>query len=512
MSLTRPAFEVTVENLDNPWTSTIAAGATPDPLDGAWLADGFELQWAFEKLPLPSQLEPETAKFGILADGMANLPRFELGDRVLIDLVRPTLTDPIRYMRFGGRITDSNLVTDAVTGRVLLSLIATDPTAEIAQLDYDTPTEFPFDSSVAVESAFRSAHKARSGALVVYSTNPPQFDDLAQVVYGKDDVTAYDAISRLLAAGLNETPGEGFPIQRYATVADMIGAGWFYLYNPPTGYPLMTDYTYPWAFYLCPWNRDLTAPLPALFEYEFSATDPDQVTTDRNATDPDPDGSVILLDAEHLLNRPSWKRDRSMAPNIVSVIGHQTLDPFDDAAPVIATDSLAQERFGPIARPPILADTTEAGAAILAERYLELMPANSADAWQLRDPSIPTHLMDDATLDDYAPLFWTERAPTIETMGRLIALYDVEDDVDPSGGISFYDLAGATFSCSGGKLTITPDLVPAPGPATAGYSAGPTYDAFGASAFGNATYHDQGGSTDYLDPTLTYDRAKFTSL
>ena len=58
MTLTRPAYEVTVENLDNPWTMTVTQGVAPADTDVVWLADGLEMVWRFAGPP-PTQLEPE---------------------------------------------------------------------------------------------------------------------------------------------------------------------------------------------------------------------------------------------------------------------------------------------------------------------------------------------------------------------------------------------------------------------------------------------------------------------
>ena len=98
-------------------------------------------------------------------------------------------------------------------------------------------------------------------------------------------------------------------------------------------------------------------------------------------------------------------------------------------------------------------------------------------------------------------------------MGKPVVVFGVASVVDPTDGFLFAHLAGAVFEASGGVLTITPELVPAKAPdMSLVVGASPTYDEFRASAFANATYHDQGGTTDYIDPNLTYDRAKLATL
>lgn len=500
MTLTRPAYEVTVENLDNPWTSTVEAGETADPDAGVWLADGLEMGWAFESQILPCQLEPETVTFAILADGIANLPTFAVGDRVAIDLVRPTDTDPIPYMRFAGRVTDADLVTVAKTDRVMLKLTATDPTAELAQFrDPNEDATFGTGSPIYFSHAFTVTRIAH--ARVWVHPLPAQFT-YEGFQYTALNEPLIESTEKLLNAGLD--PDDGFPVQRY--VKDTIAWDYFpFDYLPPI--------TSPWSYYLAQWQPALSGALPALFEYVADATDADMVTTQFVATGiPDPDGAVLLVDAEVLADAPTWGRNRTVAPNTVGVIGRSEEDPYDEMVAEYAIDQAAVDRFGVIGREPIKAHVRQGEAQEFADRYLDLYPVNSPDKWQLQTAEILTHTMDDATLDAYAPMFWTEREPTPGLMGRRVVLHNVDPDVDPTGGFSIYHIAGASFSCSGGKLTITPELVPAILPGTLGATAGPTFDGFDASAFTGATYKDQGGSTDYIDPALTFDRAKFTSL
>lgn len=509
MALERPAFEATIENLDTAWTQTVAAGDTYNPVDGAWLSDGLQLSWRFADIP-PAQLEPEIAQFEILADGIANLPTFELGDRITIDLVRPTDTDPIRYMKFSGRITDTDLTTDAGAGRVMLSLTAADPTSELNQVVRDPAgpggtfitTDYYLWWYYAKEVLFAIAART----LTPTATIPWDATGNLLVLFAPNRNTG-EYLSRLLPMGLLDPTETSYPVSRYLEDGD----GWYYspLVELSLGYPV--PITCPWFYYLAEWNDALDADLPALFKYAWSATDADQVTTIDNPSEPDADGSVTLLDACLVEDLASWTRDRSSAPNEVGVIGHDVTDPYPDAPAQYATDVAAVDRYG--AQPKVLqAETGEVGAGRLAQELLERYPVNSADVWQLKNLTVRTDVMDDETLDTYAPLFWTERYPVPGVMGRRIVLHSVGDDVDPTGGFSVFHLAGATFACQDGRLVITPELAPAPLTREMGKTAGPTYDAFGASAFGAAKYHDQGGTTDYIAPGLTYDRAKLTSL
>lgn len=500
MSLTRPAYEVTIENLDTGWSATVAAGEAPDPDDGVWLSDGARLTWRFVDVP-PCQLEPETATFSIIAKDIVNLPSFKQGDRVSIDFDRPTVGDPIPYMHFDGRITDRDLVTSAATDRVQLNLTAVDPTAEIAAFKVDieagsgNASQMFFLHAVWLTGYFRAR---------TFVATPDVWTYVPFYVYDAD-WSLGDEIAEMLAAGLDDA--KGFPVQRY--VEDTLFSPWSWFPNIEENFGGLTS---PWKFYLNQWQPLLSAPLPALFVYTWSPTDADQVSTQPNPVTPDPDGSVILLDAAHLADQPSWTTDQDSTPNRVSVVGRGAVDPFPEKAGY-ADELTAQARFGVISKSPITAAVqgkTEATA--FAQRYLKQYAPNAADAWQLESADILTHTMDDATLDDLAPLFWTVREPTPGLMGRRVVLHNVDPAVDPTDGYAVFHLAGATFSCRGGRLTITPELVPAPMSSQIGYTAGPTYDAFGASAFGAAKYHDQGGSTDYVDASLTYDKAKFTSL
>lgn len=505
MTLTRPAYQVTVENLDNAFTQTVTAGDSFDPADGVWLADGLELTWNFEDTP-PALLEPETATFAILADGIANLPTFEQGDRVTVSMVRPTAGTPITYMDFAGRITDRKLTTDAKSGRLLLELTATDPTSE--------STNYPVDNGLPNSTIVYSGWADLVGRPVnsrrwLYSAStpfplPPIDDRFGLAVFHGGVSTVGEALPKTLYAGLNDT--YGFPVHRYvAKAAGITAPGWRYQ-DPVSG-----D-TPVWAFYMAQWLPQLVGSLPALFEYAYTAGQTDKVTA-APTTDPlDPDASSLtVLDACYLPDGANWVSDRSDAPNQITITGVDTVT-GDVTAPVTRRSASAQARYGVITR---TFDTWAIPANLdaLAARYLALCPKASADAWQFGDTSIDTHLMDDATLDAYAPLFWTQREPTPGVMGRLLVLANVDPDIDPTGGYLLAHLAGATFTAEDGQLFITPQLVPALMPAiTAGMTPGPSYDDFGASAFGDARYHDPGGTTDFIDHGISYEKAKLTTL
>lgn len=504
MTLTRPAYEVTVENLDTAWSTTVAAGDTFDPNAGAWVADDLELSWRFEETP-PAQLEPETAKFAILADGIANLPSFALGDRVRIELVRPTLADPIPYMTFAGRVTDSGLETEAKSGRLMLKLTAVDPTSEVANTRYyafddDANTAHGFANDL--ETVFVRAVQGMARA-DAYVSPTIVFDQMCYPTW-VPDTTYAEAVRQLLAGGLGD---DGFPVQRYAV--DPLGGGWGW--NAPAWFLPAKELD--WNFYMATWDPALSGAVQALFTWAWSASDADQVTSTPAATPPDPDGPVIVLDSCFLPDNAEWFRDRSAAPNVIGVTGwNTTTSPSEMVGPRFAISADSVERYGRLERPTIETGRDRSERRDLAARYLELVAPNAGDVWQFDSLPVLTHVMDDAELDAMAPLFWTEREPVPGTMGRRVVVRNVDDDVDPTGGLLITHLAGATFRCQNGRLEITPDLVPAPMPGQLGVTAGPTYDAFDASAFGAATYQDQGGATDYIAGAITFDRAKFTSL
>lgn len=490
MTLTRPAYTARVENVDAGWSDSVTAGETFDPNAGLWLADGLKMAWRFSGPP-PAQLEPEVVSFALLADGIANLPDFIEGDRIAVTLERPTLSTPIPYMEFAGRITDLKLTTDAEHDRLLLIVTAVDPTSE---LTHNVNIPIPADANI--------VWGAHVTAIINYTIAGVYSDESrwlnTAVMTGSSG--ALEFVARACNAGLN--PIDGYPVQRYAA-------------GPITD----PDFTYEafvvdpvWNYYLAQWLPALSGELPVLFEYAWSPADGDQVSVVATADPLDPDsGSVTVLDACYMPDLADWRKDRTASPNQIIVTGKDTVT-GEDATPVTAHSTAAIERYGAITR------TIDSMAApnqmvALAARYLALMPSNAADSWLFDSTTLLTEQMDDATLDAYAPLFWTVREPVPGVMGRLCVLAGVDPDVDPSGGYLVAHLAGVTFEAADGKLAITPELVPAALPTVVGGADdSPTFDEFGASVFGAAKFHDPGGSGDYIDPDLTFDKAKFTSL
>lgn len=503
MTLERPAYTVTVTNLDNPWTQTVTAGEVIGAEAGVWLDDALSIGWRFSGPP-PAQLEPEIASFSILVDGIANLPAFEQGDRVTVSLQRPTDTDPITFMDFAGRISDRKLRTTARTGRLLLALTATDPTSDGANLPFANPL-----GGGRLEQVYRDVYTQQTD-FGVYYYDPAPHDPLAPVdprfgntaiIFGTASFSEF--IPKMLAAGLDDT--YGFPVQRY--VSDAITAADWYEKLPFSGE------TPVWDYYLAQWLPQLAGALPALFVYAFSTADADRVTANPIADPLDvaPTGALIVVDAAYLPDGADWDSDRTDAPNQISLTG---LNPVNGEVsnPVTKRSASAQARYGVIVR-TIDTWASSADLSALATRYLALCPSASAEAWQFLSASIDTAKMDDATLDAYASQFWTPREPTPGVMGKPAVLANVDPDVDPTGGYLIAHLAGARFIAEDGHLVIVPELLPAALPAvTAGTTQGPTYDQFKASAFTNATYHDQGGSTDYVDHGLTFEKSKFTTL
>lgn len=499
MTLTRPAYAATVANLDNVWSESVTAGDSYDPDAGVWLADGLELSWRFAGPP-PAQLEPEVAKFAILADTIENLPTFQEGDRVTVTLERPTAGTPIPYMEFAGRVTDLDLVTDAAQDRVLLEVTAVDPTSELTH-DVTSAVGVTLVSGVVIDAIRRYS----IGGVYAAPAGGPYWPNQYAVTTANAEA-AGSLIAKALAGGLDSSLV--FPVLRY--VADSITDPAYDHQNPLDGGAPV------WDYYAAEWDPRVVGTLPALFTYAFSAADADRVDATPAATTPDPDSAITVLDACHMPDGADWRKDRTAAPNQVIVNGLNAAD-GSAAAPATRSNASAIARYGAITRTvETLAPASWAGESTMSvqgARYLAHMPSASALAWLFQSTELLTEVMDDATLDAYAPLFWTVREPVPGVMGTLMVLAGVDPAVDPTDGYLLAHLAGATFEAKDGHLHITPDLVPAALPAlTDGQSASPTYDAFGASAFGGAKYHDQGGTADYIAPGLTYEKAKFTSL
>lgn len=506
MTLERPAYTVTVTNLDTAWTQTVTAGDVVGPAAGIYLTDALSLTWRFTDAP-PAQLEPESARFSIVVDGIANLPSFQEGDRVTVSLQRPTDADPITYMDFAGRITDRDLITTAKTGRLLLTLTAVDPTSELThEVDNGAPdtvkTYVPWLDAILRYEVGRGY--IYDPGVIFQDAN---FNRVNCVASGTDK--AIDLITKTLAGGLYQYVGGIYsPVQRY--VEPDLSPGLDYFSYQYYGEPAPDS----WGYYLARWLPALDGTLQTFFVYQFSAADADRVTV-APTTDPiDPAGAVIALDAAYMADGARWISDRTAAPNRVELTGLDTTT-GDGTAAATRTDTLALQRFGAITR-KVETTVTPGERGGQAALYLALCPTSSAESWQLSSTPIYTDLMDDETLDAYAPLFWTPRSSTdepLQDMGRPAVVVNVDADVDATGGYLLAHLAGVNFTAQAGDLVITPELVPARLPTVEFVTSdSPTFDAFGASSFGNATYHDAGGSTDYIDQDLTYEKAKFTSL
>lgn len=653
MSLTRPAYRATVTNLDTGYSASVEAGDTYDPDAGVWLADGLELAWTFED-QVPCQLEPETAKFAFLADTAANLPVFDMGDRVRVSLVRPanmllngsfealgltnwsefngtlcdaalstdtafsgdqsvkvtcvtttassigialenpagrvpisvgekvwgsayfkalngardarvqlvwyddtntalstvsgTLTsvpttgwtrlsvsgiapanavtvrltavyaggtgglhvgyidaamvtvseslwsfsaanDPT-YMEFAGRVTDSLLGIHAKTGRLLLSVIAVDPTADLSMKIYRPDFETTLAENVPekLSELYNLAESAITGTR--WSTNVATWD-MSEAI----EVPEY--VRKTLNSCIDST--DGYPVLRYAEKGSITAAGW----TESTRWGARSVWTYFVARYL----HKRVGTTPALLEFAYDATDPDKVTVVAVA-DPATDGSVLPLDACYLPDLAELTKDRTVAPNLIELTG--TLDGVNEAPPAYAIDYGAFLRFGAITREvQSMADDSQMNS--VAEAFLSVSPTSSPDAWRFPETTVLTDVMDDDTLDTYAPAFWYARSPEPADMGRPIALVGLPADIDVTGGFLLTKLYGATFIVSEGKLAIELALTPTDLPLSGTTTPSPTYDAFDA-AYPDAAYDNQGGTTDYIDRNISYEKAKLTKL
>jgi hypothetical protein len=175
---------------------------------------------------------------------------------------------------------------------------------------------------------------------------------------------------------------------------------------------------------------------------------------------------------------------------------------------VTADDLESAKRFGAVTRQ---IETVGNNNQIGANAQTFLPWAAPGAKWAADTLVLPTHVMTDAQLDQYANHFAPQPTVTL-TFRRHIAVLDIQSNVDVTAGMLFGDLVGASFIVNNGRLEIHLRTKPAPMYLVGGIGGGPTINAWNASAWVNTYLTDQGGANDYIDPELTIDHFAVSTL
>lgn len=496
MTVNDPIYTVTITNESAGWSYSTTQGDAFDPAEPVQLGDGLTMSWGFAGGDMWSMLEVEQISCALYVAESADLPDCEQGHILTVHLDRGP---GIPYMHFAGRITDVSAETHPQYGAIV-TLLASDPTSELTA-NHPSPEAFGAYAPVDYQVGNAVDLYYKSGAYAYNST--PGFGSMIDAFEGK----LSDFIARTLAG--TPAPGLGALNLRYAY-------GWVpgppdWTTSPPADPPS------PWTFYtqLMVAGRvsdGFTAP----YTYAFDPDDADRVTIEY---DPDAIGgdALTVLDGDFVGVPQTWRKDRSTSPNKVGYnVWHYNMVTEELTAETLEVrNQEAIDEFGVVPHDldtllftdPNIADPPPQPGEALLEAVPP--PGNwSADSVVV----LPELAPDDATLDVLATQFYPHSQPTDSVLGRAVVVTNISPNILLSELFHYAVIVGCTFTVNGGKLRIVPQLQPVAVRVDPAAAPGPSYDEFGASAYGNATYDDQGGATDYIDPDLTYDQLKLAAL
>lgn len=446
MTLNRPAWALSIKNLTSGWEYGCTAGdpapETPPPVR---LVDEFSMSWSWTNNRPGSTFEPASATVNLYARDAADLPPIRISDLVQVTLTRPPeipAGDPVTYAEWHGTITDADATTTADrspdgehtgTPRINVRLTITDVLAAARRQTY-TGTLPPADS-------MERAEQLRRESVFITAEPGPATYTLGEVVADRVAVTdLYEQYGKSCPFGwpFNTT---GIPVVRfeYSPVWRRLQAA-FESYDPQV------------AGTVLPLVLDRLAPASLIVD-----------VTENTETWDTP--GLTSVDACHVLLDPDWQITVADTVNTAVITG------VGDPPPtvVVAHDPSVQ-KVGEL-RWDIQTQLTGINANY-ADRFLPPV-ADTEPGWGLRGVTVLTELMDDAALDRLAPGFW----PQPGTGGsQMIAIVGVGDGFDLSGRTAYGRLTGASFTCTGGELTIRPTIQPtaalnATGPGWATYNA-----------------------------------------
>jgi hypothetical protein len=474
MTLTRPAYAVTVTNVTHDWTVAVTAG---DPFDKAapfQVLDSLTASWKFGNYVFPGPMDAAEVSFQLRAKTAATLPAIDQGDVLVVTLTRPTAGDPKVYMRFVGRITDLDAVTRPNLD-VIVNVVALDPLAED-------------DTEVVLEPDLVTAGEAAAGYVAAAAGLPFSYDpdDVLPIVRLSGANGAGTWWERIAAAGY--AAGDEVRILRAdldwpADGDTRVGAG-------------------PFRYLLDRWELGLPADAETILTVVEDPADHLVVTVAVSPTAGDV-VSPTVLSARHVVTPTTWRKNRASVVNTLKVTGRD--EAGDVAYTAVNADLVA--RFGENSR---TVETVAQSGDLVAIAGTVASTLTARVDWRTEELTVITKNMTDELLDRLANRFWS--APRSAGAHQVLALVDIADDVQLTRSTIISTVVGATFSVAGGDLVIVAAITPReltlpPG----GRSPGVTYDQWMASPFADTTT-DPSTTHHHLNPAVTYDELKLATL
>lgn len=501
MTIIRPLYRFSVTNVDQGWTYTITHTTDPDTplvydeMPGVWLTDGLDMAWGFSNDQVPGPLDPDTCSFRLFVKTAADLPDADPGDIIIAQLDRPGpgVDELIPYMHFDGRASDPALDVSP-TGGIYMSVQATgvfeDFTANV--LWEDPPGFENVEDGILTDLQMQRA-------IFNYTVNGAYLENLSRtfsrhVYLTGTGMTLQDFVSRMEAA-LIVSPSTEFHALRST-----------YDWHPVPGepeagqpwYDAYSAYARPVQYYFD--SAPLTLSPPGTLAED--ADDPDMVILA-----PAAEGDVTVISARHVQSPTGLRKTRDDIVNDIDIAGIITAGTNVDVRKRYQ-NLTSIERFGTVTR-TVETTATSTGLAAIADGYLN---GPESIEWSVPELIITTANMDDAELDQLAPVFYPHRPdtpPYSGNLGRFLILADLPDRI-AIGAIDALavQLVGAAFHVSEGVITITARVRSLP---PADFTTSVTFDDLAASPLADTTFTDT-GTGHFIDPALDIDELAYSDI
>lgn len=448
MTLTRPAYQVTVTNQTAGWSYTTTQHDTSTLDDPVQLADGLTMGWSFADGHTPGQLDPDQVTFKLFCESADAMPSMTPGDRIVVDLVRPRgVFPPIPYMRFTGRMSDPEAEPVRKRG-FIVTVTATGHLASLAGTligDRSWPQLDPFVTPL-VTRYERIAQLARIN-LDTGSLNSNSFSFGAMDV---DARSAYDLLVEAISCHGNDAAPPLVYVLR-ASTEPVPPAG------PDSPYAIARfgddDVLFVFDHFTLQQGTELG--------YAPYALRADGLVATLEAQPPD-ELDPRILSAQYIEFDVGWRKDKADAVNRIVMTGIAPANDTDANVTLTAEHPDLIRTYGPNPR----TITTMA----LNPRSVELglgparwLPAHddAVPAWSVDKLTVLTEQMTDADLDRLAPTFFAPVTAAYSTQGRLarrVIIPDVDEQFAAGGVAVTGHLTGVEFNIAGGELTIVPTI------------------------------------------------------
>lgn len=460
MTLARPAYKVTVENITAGWSYTATQGDDSTLGDTVQLADGFSMGWAFKDGYPANQLDPEQLTFNLRAPTATDLPATDIGDLLKVVLERPLTVGTAGYMTFYGRVTDAD-ITPRVKLGPLLTITGTGVTST-SPLVKDSGGVWNAQAGP-MESPLRIGRLAAISELNLFDpfvTGEQNYEyDLGAVTI--DGRPALEVMVEVLQSigWVNAQVMRGF----YGE-PNSIWTSYGHLYCRSLGEfgVVIAEYGSEYAegdrlWFLSQQFFDVEVAIvehgDAPYQLVLSSGKLTVTYTGLDTTD-DRQMSAGLVE----LPSTKWHKDRDAGNNSILYQGI-------DTEVVTAYPDLV-EKYGENQR---TIDTQVSDFGVTAFRngaeavrppfaYLP-DPDDALSKYRVDSLVIRTDFMTDAELDRYASTFWPviDETTVTESVRRLY-LVDLDERFLVGGVALVAKIVGCTFRIAGGKLSIEPTL------------------------------------------------------